>query len=65
MIESGVLETKWGQTAALLFCAYLSTIMVGLLLRMSKEDEALQKVFGNEWDDWARTVPYSLIPWIY
>ena len=39
--------------------------MVGLLLRMSKEDEALQKVFGDEWDEWARSVPYSLIPGIF
>ena len=44
--------------------AVLRLLMTGLLLRMSREDEALKKVFGDEWDDWARTVPYSLIPWI-
>lgn len=63
--ECGILETKLGQTAAFLFLAYVSALTIGLMLRMSKEDEALQKLFGNEWDDWARTVPYSLVPGIY
>ena len=60
-----MLETKFGQSAALLFLSFVSALTGGLLLRMSKEDAALRKVFGNQWDNWARLVPYSLIPWVY
>lgn len=54
-----------GQSAAILVIAFGFTIMVGLMLRMSKEDAALQKTFGDQWDDWARRVPYNLMPGVY
>jgi protein-S-isoprenylcysteine O-methyltransferase Ste14 len=34
----------------------------GTILRLRTEDEALRKTFGSRWDDYARRVPYSLIP---
>lgn len=33
--------------------------------RMKMEDAALRAQFGKEWDDWAKRVPYSVIPGIY
>lgn len=39
-------------------------ITTGLLARMSKEDEALKKTFGQDWIEWATKVPYKLIPGI-
>ncbi|KAF9455984.1 hypothetical protein BDZ94DRAFT_483079 [Collybia nuda] len=60
--ESGVLSTKAG-------CAYAGTIvlwMVGIITslfsRMRKEDSQLEQVFGKEWMDYAKKVPYRLIP---
>ena len=33
--------------------------------RMSKEDEVLKRKFGRQWDDWAKRVPYLVIPGVY
>ncbi|KAF8813932.1 hypothetical protein BYT27DRAFT_7083451 [Phlegmacium glaucopus] len=63
--ECGVLETKFGQSAFWLFSVFVSALTAGLMLRMSKEDAALKKTFGSQWDNWARLVPYSILPWIY
>ena len=43
------------------------TFMVGLTLfrRISKEDEMMMKIFGKEWDEWARKVPDRILPGIY
>ncbi len=45
--------------------ALVFTITIGLLGRMSKEDAALRLRCGKEWEDWARRVPYKLIPWLF
>jgi protein-S-isoprenylcysteine O-methyltransferase Ste14 len=29
------------------------------------EDEMLKKEFGKKWDEWAKKVPYRLVPGIY
>ena len=29
------------------------------------EDVALRERFGTKWDDWAKSVPYSICPGIY
>ena len=36
-----------------------------LVARVSKEDIALRNQFGKKWDDWAKSVPYSIFPGIY
>ena len=43
------------------------TFMAGLVLfrRISKEDEMMMKIFGKEWDEWARKVPDRILPGIY
>ncbi|KXN90877.1 Protein-S-isoprenylcysteine O-methyltransferase B [Leucoagaricus sp. SymC.cos] len=63
--ESGVLETVAMRVMVVLTIVLGGTIITGLLSRMSKEDEALHQFAGKEWEDWARRVPYKLIPWIY
>lgn len=40
-------------------------IVTALMARVPKEDEMMRKEFGKEWDDWAKRVPYKLIPGIY
>jgi protein-S-isoprenylcysteine O-methyltransferase Ste14 len=64
--ESGLLDTMQGKFAVLSYT--LLVILGGLylvLMRMSKEDEALRKHFGKQWEDWAKNVPYYVVPGIY
>lgn len=64
-IECGVLKIIIGRLVASVYVATISTVVFGLLLRMFKEDEQLKRIFGREWDEWARRVPYLVIPWLY
>ncbi|KAF8199022.1 hypothetical protein BJ912DRAFT_1030037 [Pholiota molesta] len=36
-----------------------------LIPRIPIEDAQLRKRFGKEWDEWAKKVPYALIPGVY
>lgn len=62
--ESGALSTALGRVVVGLYLALVLFITAGLMSRMSKEDEALQKQFP-EWVEWRERVPYKLIPWVY
>jgi protein-S-isoprenylcysteine O-methyltransferase Ste14 len=59
------METTLMKSITFLTCALVGTVITGLLRRMGKEDEALHRLAGKEWEDWACRVPYKLIPWIY
>lgn len=63
--ESGAFETTVMKALTLLTGGLVATITTGLMKRMPKEDEAMHQLAGKKWDDWARRVPYKLIPWIY
>jgi len=64
--ESGLWNTTGGQ---LIVLAYTVCVIFGTLyltfMRMGNEDEALHKEFGKKWEEWAKDVPYKLIPGIY
>jgi len=60
--ESGILDTTGGSVFFGGFTVTMVTFMVGLLRRMTIEDAAMRKRFGQEWDDWAREVPDMVIP---
>ena len=64
--ESGLWDTAQGKMVTL---PYTIIIIVGssylVLARMSNEDEALRKQFGKQWEDWAKRVPYYVLPGIY
>jgi len=62
--ECGLLNSYAVRGAVLVHTALVTSIVSGLLLRMPKEDDALKKTFGAQWDEWARRVPYKLIPGI-
>ena len=49
----------------MVYIAIVSAVSSALLRRMSAEDMALKKLFGQEWVDWAARVPYKLIPWVH
>lgn len=51
-------------TAFIVFVTQL-IILSGLVARVPKEDAMLREEFRDEWNEWARRVPYTLIPLIY
>ncbi|PBK91356.1 hypothetical protein ARMGADRAFT_994105 [Armillaria gallica] len=61
----GALEMTSFRLLALTFLVLVTTIAVGLLRRMPKEDEALKKEFPEEWANWAAKVPHKLLPGVY
>jgi hypothetical protein len=63
--ESGIMNTIFMRGAIMLNSVVIVTIIVALLKRMGKEDKALRDLTMREWDEWARRVPYKLIPWIF
>ena len=66
IIESGLWNTMLGKLIVVIYFSIFNIIgSVFLLARMSKEDIALRNQFGKKWDDWAKSVPYSIFPGIY
>lgn len=65
MMESGILDTTSAKVALAVYAIYEMAIMGGLLMRAPIEDAALRKQFGEEWNAYARRVPYAVIPGIY
>ncbi|KAF8160664.1 hypothetical protein B0H34DRAFT_795552 [Crassisporium funariophilum] len=63
--ECGAYDTWTGRGAALTFLVLVTATVTGLMTRMSKEDDALRRTFGRQWDEWAIKVPYKLVPWVY
>jgi protein-S-isoprenylcysteine O-methyltransferase Ste14 len=64
--ESGLWDTVAGKIVVL---TYAEAIIFGtvytVLRRMKAEDDALRKVFGERWEQWAKEVPYFVIPGVY
>lgn len=44
---------------------FQAAVSFALLSRVPQEDAMMKKEFGKEWHDWARRVPYKLVPGIY
>ncbi|KZT69998.1 hypothetical protein DAEQUDRAFT_668479 [Daedalea quercina L-15889] len=63
--ESGLAGTTLGKGLAWVYFAWMAYAAVNLAARAPQEDEILKKQFGKEWEDYARRVPYRLIPGIY
>ena len=65
VMESGVMGTLPGTMVVFGIMADISGVCASLCRRMSVEDELLKDKFKEEWENWARRVPYALIPWVY
>lgn len=63
--ECGVLASLAGKVVVGAFMTQWVGYLYALLTRMPEEDGLLEKEFGREWEDWARNVPYSLVPGVY
>ena len=66
IIESGLWDMTLGRSFVMI---NIALIFMGafqlVLVRTQKEDAALKKHFGTKWDNWAKDVPYAIIPGIY
>ncbi|KZT69990.1 hypothetical protein DAEQUDRAFT_750622 [Daedalea quercina L-15889] len=63
--ECGILATRGGRIAA---WAYVAALLYGtpsLFLRARQEDTLLRKQFAEEWEAYAKRVPYRIIPYLY
>ncbi|KAE9398752.1 hypothetical protein BT96DRAFT_720202 [Gymnopus androsaceus JB14] len=56
-----LLPVKIFAVFATLFKAGVLSLLLG---RMGTEDKMMQKEFGPQWDQWAKNVPYKLVPGI-
>ncbi|TBU39010.1 hypothetical protein BD309DRAFT_1004001 [Dichomitus squalens] len=63
--EAGLWDTIAGRAAGAFFIGYMTWVICQLLGRIGREDQLLQEAFGPRWDDWARRIPYLLIPLVY
>ena len=63
--ESGILDTTIGTTLANAFMMLMLYFMILVKKRCEKEDKALKKKFGNQWDEWAQRVPYAALPGVF
>ncbi|KAF9554401.1 hypothetical protein CPC08DRAFT_175474 [Agrocybe pediades] len=63
--ESGLLGSWYGRTFAVVFGAFVLLGVPIVFRRVPKEDAALRKNFGKEWEEWAKEVPYALFPGIW
>ncbi|KAG6872305.1 hypothetical protein C0995_011115 [Termitomyces sp. Mi166 len=63
--ESGIIGTVMGKAFVGAFTVLYIKLATSLLQRMPEEDKLMKVSFGREWEDWARRVPYWLIPGIY
>jgi len=51
---------------AVLWATWLSLILPYMLFsRVDREDGALRKHFGEQWEDYAKLTPYKMVPFIY
>ena len=64
-MESGSWNTMLGRSLVAIYFSIIFLIIFFTLGRTSKEDIALRNQFGKKWDDWAKSVPYSIFPGIY
>ncbi|EMD37995.1 hypothetical protein CERSUDRAFT_113112 [Gelatoporia subvermispora B] len=66
----GVWRECWVQTWAgagvVVYGAVATAVTAAMLVgRVAKEDEALRRAFGTEWEEWAARTPYQLVPFVY
>ena len=65
IMESGLWNTILGRSLVVIYFSILILLVSLMPARMSKEDIALKNHFGKEWDNWAKRVPYSMLPGVY
>ncbi|KAL6303662.1 hypothetical protein BKA93DRAFT_787307 [Sparassis latifolia] len=52
-------------TCIAIWATYWTVVAPLVVSRLGKEDRILKKEFGNQWEEWSRSTPYKLVPFIY
>lgn len=55
----------WGQVVCGILAIAVTAVSYMLIKRIPREDLALRKEFGQEWNRWAQQTRYRLIPGVY
>ncbi|KAG2069492.1 hypothetical protein BDR04DRAFT_1119096 [Suillus decipiens] len=63
--QSGALNIPELKVIVAAWLAEITLLSINVVLRVSQEDEILKSTFRDEWERWATTVRYRLIPGIY
>ncbi|KAE9390727.1 hypothetical protein BT96DRAFT_1063402 [Gymnopus androsaceus JB14] len=63
--ECGWLDLVSVKIFAVLVTAAQAIFVLFIPSRMDNEDRMMQKEFGQQWDEWAKKVPYKLVPGIF
>jgi protein-S-isoprenylcysteine O-methyltransferase Ste14 len=63
--ESDVLEHTIGRTVIGTMTLMSFAGLAGLVRRISTEDKMLRMQFGEEWEEWAKKVPYVTLPGLF
>jgi len=62
IVECGWLEVLVGKVFVVFMVVLHGYVLYVLLSRMANEDKMMRKEFGRQWDEWAKRVPYRLVP---
>ncbi len=65
LAANGVWEGPLGRVLVLWYLLDSVYTCTFLVLRVENEDVALQREYGQQWEDWAKKTPYRLIPFVY
>ncbi|KAA1474009.1 hypothetical protein DENSPDRAFT_823691 [Dentipellis sp. KUC8613] len=63
--DGGWLATRAGAALGATLVLGMGMMVRMVVARVPVEDAVLRREFGQEWERWARRVPYALIPGIY
>ncbi|KZT69989.1 hypothetical protein DAEQUDRAFT_709353 [Daedalea quercina L-15889] len=63
--ECGILRTRGARIAIGAYVALVLYSSIAVLRRAPQEDALLRKEFGEEWNAWAKKVPYRIFPFIF
>ncbi|TFK50818.1 ICMT-domain-containing protein, partial [Heliocybe sulcata] len=62
IFECGYLDSDHAKMASAVWVLLTAGICFGATIRMRKEDRLLHEHFGEQWERWAKDVPYRLVP---
>jgi protein-S-isoprenylcysteine O-methyltransferase Ste14 len=63
-MASGISNTMMGRVMGYASIVLATIFMFFVKARCAMEDRVLKQVFGKQWDEWAKRVPYALVPGI-
>lgn len=64
-LAHGGWQTTGGFLMVLLWTIKCLYVFRGTSLRLKAEDDVLKRTFGPKWEEYARKVPYRMIPFIF